>query len=177
MQGNVKKLSCLLLAAALALFLYVLLHELGHLIVMLSAGATITGFSIFTAHVSAVGGNYSNLSDLWLHANGAVLPVMVSLTFMLFYQSKAKSMLYHMFIYIFCLASVFSLLAWVAIPFAYMLGNAPVGDDVTNFLLNFAQTHHPLIVSAAALLIIAAGVAVMIRKGIISTAISIMRER
>ncbi|MGN0735322.1 MAG: hypothetical protein ACI4LP_05815, partial [Anaerovoracaceae bacterium] len=48
--------------------LYIFLHELGHMIVMLSAGATITSFGILTAHVSAEGGNYSTLSALWLHA-------------------------------------------------------------------------------------------------------------
>ena len=34
--------------------LYIFVHELGHLIVMLSAGATIEDFSIFTAHVTAM---------------------------------------------------------------------------------------------------------------------------
>lgn len=50
------------MSAGIAIFLYILLHEFGHMIIMLSVGATITDFSIFTAHVSADGGNYTDLS-------------------------------------------------------------------------------------------------------------------
>ena len=67
--------------------------------------------------------------------------------------------------------------AWVVIPFAYLQGNAPVADDVTQFLINFSQNHHPLIVSAVATLIIVIGVTVMIKKGIIQNFISLVKER
>lgn len=36
------------------------------MIVMLSVGETITHFSIFIAHVSAAGGNYTNLAEVRL---------------------------------------------------------------------------------------------------------------
>lgn len=161
----------------IASFLYILLHESGHLIVMLSAGATITDFSIITAHVSAVGGNYSNLSDLWLNANGALLPVIVSLVSMLLYKREKKNYFYIDFSYIFSLVPTMSMITWVIIPFLHMQGKAPIGEDVTNFLFHFTQSFHPLIVSVISVLIMIINITVMIKKDIIKNFILMIRER
>ena len=120
MQIKAKKVGATLLSALITVFIYILLHELGHMIVMLSAGATITDFSIFTAHVRGVGGNYTNLSNLWLHANGALLPVIVALIYALFYKKDAEGIFYHLFSYMFLLVPIASLFAWVIIPFLYI---------------------------------------------------------
>jgi len=176
MDNKVKKVLYVFASALLAIFLYIILHEGGHMIVMLSAGATITDFSILTAHVSGVGGNYTNVSDLWLHANGALLPVIVSFVYMLFYKKESRSMFYHIFSYMFCLITVGSLFAWVIIPFVYMQGNAPAGDDVTKFLYNFTHDYHPLFVSGAATLIIVVGIILMTKKEIIKTFIVEIRK-
>ena len=93
-NNRMKRVGFLLLSAGISLYLYILLHELGHMIVMLSAGATVTSFSIFTAHVSAAGGNYSTLSTLWLHANGALLPMAASFVYMLLYQKSSQRSFY-----------------------------------------------------------------------------------
>lgn len=177
MTNKIKRVMYVLLSALLELFLYILFHEAGHLIVMLSAGATITDFSIITAHVSAVGGNYTNLSDLWLQANGALLPVIVALVYMLFYKKEKKNFFYIVFSYVFSLIPIMSMLAWVIIPFLYMQGNAPIGDDVTNFLFNFTQSNHPLTVSVISLLIMAIGITVMIKKDIFKNFILMVKER
>ena len=175
MDNKVKKVLYVFASALLSIIIYIILHEGGHMIVMLSAGATITDFSILTAHVSGVGGNYTNASDLWLHANGALLPVIVSFVYMLFYKKEGRSMFYHIFSYMFCLIPVGSLFAWVIIPFVYMQGNAPAGDDVTKFLYNFTHDYHALLVSAVAVLIIAVGIILMIKKEIIKTFIVELR--
>lgn len=177
MANKTKRVMYVLCSALIVLFFYILLHELGHLIVMLSAGATITDFSIITAHVSAVGGNYTNLSDLWLNVNGALLPVIVALVYMLFYKKEKRNSFYIAFSYIVSLMPTMSLLAWVIIPFLYMQGNAPIGDDVTNFLLNFTQSYHPLIVSVISVLIMAIDITLMIKKDIIKNFILMIRER
>ena len=176
MDNKVKKVLYVFASALLAIFLYIILHEGGHMIVMLSAGATITDFSILTAHVSGVGGNYTNVSDLWLHANGALLPVIMSFVYMLFYKKESRSMFYHIFSYMFCLIPVGSLFAWVIIPFVYMQGNAPAGDDVTKFLYNFTHDYHPLFVSGAAMLIIVVGIILMIKKEVVKTFIVEIRK-
>ena len=176
MHSRTKKIAYILASLLIILFLYILLHEAGHLIVMLSAGATITDFSILTAHVSAVGGNYSDLSTLWLHANGAMFPVIVSFIYMLLYKKESKNSFYRIFSYAVSLVPICSLFAWVIIPFVYIRGNAPVNDDVTMFLLSFAQSDHPLIVSVAAVFMIAIGVVIMIKKGILKNFLLEIRE-
>ena len=69
-----------------------------------------------------------------------------------------------------------SLLVWVMIPFIYLQGSAPAGDDVTKFLDVFSQNHNPLIVSGAAALLLAVSITLMIRKGIIKNFILQMRK-
>ena len=177
MQRKLKTAAYLMLSLLIILPLYIFLHEFGHLTVMLFAGATVTDFSIFTAHVSAVGGNYSNLSALWLHANGALFPVLAALVYMIFYKEKKEGLFYRIFSYLFSLVPVGSLFAWVVIPFVCLHGKAPAGDDVTNFLHIFSQNHHPLIVSGVAIMIIAVSVVVMIKKGIVKNFISAVKER
>ena len=51
-------------SALLCILLYIILHETGHCIVAVSCGATVTDFSIFSAHMSYRGGNFTDLSDL-----------------------------------------------------------------------------------------------------------------
>lgn len=177
MNKKIKRIGYVLLSTGIAVFLYILLHEFGHMMVMLSAGATITDFSIFTAHVSADGGNYTNLSTMWMHANGAVLPLIVSYLYTLFYQRDSAKSLYRIFSYIVTLIPVCSILAWVILPFAYLRGNAPTNDDVTKFLAVFCENYHPLIVSAAAAALIGFGVVLMIEKRVIHNFIEEIKKK
>lgn len=167
MNKKLKSIGYILLSAGITLFLYILLHEFGHTMVMLSVGATIMDFSIFTAHVSAVGGNYTNLSEMWMYANGALFPLMISFLYTLSYKKDSARPLYRIFSYMLILVPVSSMLAWVIIPFDYLQGNAPVNDDVTKFLDVFCENYHPLMVSAAAAALIAIGVVLMIKKRLI----------
>lgn len=177
MNKKLKSIGYILLSAGIALFLYILLHEFGHTMVMLSVGATITDFSIFTAHVSAVGGNYTNLSGMWMHANGALFPLMISFLYTLSYKKDRTRPLYRIFSYMLILIPVGSMFAWVIIPFVYLQGNAPVNDDVTNFLDVFCENYHPLIVSAVAAALIAIGVVLMIKKRLIHNFIEEIKRK
>ncbi len=155
---------------------YVFLHESGHLVVMLSAGAVIDDFSILGAHVSAHGGEYTNISDLWLHANGAFLPLAAAFIYLLFYKRELNSIFYRTFSFFIGVIPICSLLAWVFIPVFFLNGNAPAGDDVTKFLLNFSQTGSPVIVSAAAVFLICIGVVLMIKKGVVKNYILLIKD-
>lgn len=174
MEKKLKRMGYLLLSAAAVLFLYVLLHESGHMIVMLSAGATITSFSIFTAHVSAAGGEYSTLSALWLDANGALLPLAASLVYMLLYRKGSQKSFYRIFSFLVTLIPTASLLAWVLIPFLFLGGNAPASDDVTHFLSAFP--YHPLIVSAVAAALIGISAVLIHKKRILRNDIEEIRQ-
>ena len=164
MKQKIKKVMLVFPAAALTIVIYIFLHEMGHLIVMVSAGATITDFSILTAHVSAIGGEDTTVSDLWLNVNGAMLPVVVGFLNMIFYNPKYKNTFYRFFMYMLALMPIGSLFAWLFLPIAYVNGNAPAADDVTKFLNNFSRNYHPLLVSLAAMVIVGSGVALMIKK-------------
>ncbi len=175
--NKVKKTLYLLISLLIGLLLYIFLHELGHLIVMLYAGAKIIDFSIVTTHVTAIGGNYSNLSNLWLHVNGMLFPEIVSIVYMLFYKKENSSSFYHIFSYIASLLPVCSGFAWVIVPLIYIQGNVPVHDDVTMFLHSFTQNYHPLIVSVVAMFIIATSASIMVKKGIVKNFIVEMRKQ
>lgn len=144
---------------------------------MLSAGAIIEDFSIFTAHVIATGGNYTKTGELWLQANGACLPMICMIVYLLFYKKDNTSSFYHFFSYVVALFPIGSMLAWVFIPFSYIDGNAPVSDDVTKFLNVFSQDYHPLVVSAAAVIIIGISIVIIVKKDIIRTVIKIVKEK
>ena len=166
----------LALSVLLILFLYILIHETGNLIVMLCAGDRITSFSILSAHVSGEGGSYTDTSDLWLHANGAFLPVLVSYIWMLLYRQDTENSFYRIFSWFVCLVPASSLLAWVYIPFLWMKGNAPAGDDVTKCLFNFSQSHHPLLVSLGAIILIAVSAVLAIRKQVVKNMFEAVRS-
>lgn len=58
-----KVIRMLIPAVLLSTFLYIPLHEFGHVIVLWTVGADITEFSILSVHVVYTGGEWSNLSD------------------------------------------------------------------------------------------------------------------
>ncbi|MBR4084002.1 MAG: hypothetical protein IKK33_06925 [Lachnospiraceae bacterium] len=176
MGHKMKKLVTIVFAILASGVAYIVLHELGHMIIMLSAGAKITEFSILTAHVTSVGGSYNNLSDLWLHVNGVAFPVIALMIYMLLYSKKTKNMFYRIFSFVFSVCTIGTMGAWVFIPFLYVQGNAPVGDDVTDFLYNFTHDHHPLLVSGVALFIMTVAIAIMIKKGIVKNYILEIRS-
>ena len=173
---KVKVLLYLILAAALGVLIYILLHETGHMIVMLSVGAKIESFSIFTAHVTASGGNYSEMSELWLHMNGAVLPIMCTYVYAMLYKKESKNLFYIFMSYIIALIPIGSLFAWVFVPFVYLDGSAPAADDMTKFLDIFSKEYSPLIVSAVAVLFIVIGIFIMIRKKILYNFFIVLKD-
>ena len=160
------KLAYVFFAFGIGALLYILIHETGHLIVMLSAGATIDDFSILTAHVSAHGGKYTDGSEMWMNANGAVLPIICSMAAMLFYKRSNQGAFYRIFYFFITFVPIGSTLAWVIIPILYAKGKAPAGDDVTKFLEIWTKYHSPYLVSAAAVLVIIAGVYIAAAVGI-----------
>lgn len=167
MKKRMNIIGWLLLSAGATVLLYILLHETGHMIVMLSAGAKITSFSILTAHVSAEGGNYTTASALWLHANGAILPMAASLVYMLLYRKDCRNSFFRMFSFLVGLVPTASMLAWVILPFLFLQEKAPAADDVTHFLTVFSEHSHPLIVSAVSAAVIAIAVALMMKRRIL----------
>lgn len=173
---KIKFIASLFLSALAAVVLYIILHETGHTIVVLSAGAKLTEFSILRAHVYYEGGDFTDFSDLWNHANGMFLPFVVCLVYGLFYNRNLKNTFYRLFSVVFSVICFIQTLAWVVIPFFYEPGTDPRGEDVKKFLYNFAQNHSPMLVTAGGAVLFAIGIAVMLRKGIIRNFMEEIKE-
>ena len=165
------------LSALLSILLYIVLHEAGHCIVAILCGATITEFSILSAHMNYSGGNFTALSALFLSANGILFPLFLSYIYAFLYRAAAKNKFYRMMSFFCTLIPAFSLLPWVALPIAYRFGFVfAENDDSMNFLYNFGSSHDPLWVTAAALILIAISVVLTIKKGILRNYVEVMKE-
>ncbi|MBU9724814.1 M50 family metallopeptidase [Diplocloster modestus] len=151
MNSKVKTVSFLLLSAFIMVPLYIVLHEGGHALVALLCGAKITSFSILGAHVSSVGGVYTSFTSSLHYSAGLLLPVLVSVLYMLCYQKERAGVFYRLFSFLFMALPTFSILAWILVPLLYLNGRAPVGDDATQFL--DASGLSPLLVILTALLL------------------------
>lgn len=162
--------------AVFSIFLYILLHEFGHVIVLWSVGADITEFSIASAHVNYTGGAWTNVSDRWMHLNGALFPIVISTFYMLLYRRNIESPYYRIFSGFIAIVPIASLLAWVVIPFLYMSGDAPANDDVTKFLYNFTHDHPAYWVSVAAVLVIAVPTFIVVKKGIVKNFVAEIKK-
>ncbi len=167
MKNKLKLILLLCLCILLELFVYLLLHETGHAIVVLSVGGTIDEFSILGAHVSSHGGTFSNATELWLDANGDILPLLFSLIYLFLYRSKSKCVFYRLFSFYVGLFPVLSLVSWVLSPLYYVNAYASKGDDITKFMSVFAQYSSPVIVSVIAAVLIGICLLLMIRKRVI----------
>jgi len=161
----------------IVLVLYIVLHEMGHCIVAVACGSTITEFSILTAHVSYAGGTYTNVSDMWVNVNGMLFPLILSYIYMLFYKKGKEDVHYRMFSYFVWLLPTGSLLAWVMIPIAYVNGDAPANDDVTKFLHHLSSDYHPIYVTLGALALIVLSVVLMLKKRIIQNFVVELRRK
>ncbi len=161
-----KALRLLVPAVLLSIFLYIILHEFGHVIVLWSVDADVTDFSIASAHVSYGGGNWTDVSDRWMHLNGMLFPLILAVLYMLLYRREIKNSFYRIFSGFVTLVPFGSLMAWIIIPFFYMSGRAPEGDDVTKFLFNFTHDYPAYLVSIVALLVMIVCIAIAVRKGI-----------
>lgn len=174
-QQITKPILYLLVSLPAVYVLYTFIHEAGHCIVAIACGARITEFSIVTAHMNAIGGNYSDFSTMWLNANGALLPYFAVIVYMLFYRKQATNSFYRLFSYLIVLGTTCSLLAWVMIPIIYLNGNAPAGDDCTKFLEIFEAYHNPILVTITALGLICISVFLMVKKRIVTNFIDTLR--
>lgn len=160
----------------ISILLYIILHELGHVIVLWLVDAEITEFSILSAHVSYNGGNWNNLSDKWLHLNGALFPLLVSLVYTMLYRKECTNRYYRVISGIFVLMPISSLLAWVFVPILYIFGQAPAGDDVYKFLYNFCFDYPAYVVSICAIVAMCCSAYLAVKKGVFGNFRMTMKE-
>ena len=161
----------------LSILLYIVLHEVGHCIVAILCGAAITEFSILSAHMTYSGGRFTDLSYLWLDANGVVFPLVLSYFHIFLYKATAKNKIYHIMSFLCALMPACSLLAWVVFPIAYRNGHVLAeGEDTVKFLYIFSSSYDPLWVSAVAVILIAISITLIVKKRIFHNFLEVRKE-
>ena len=180
MKNRLRRAVKIFPAFVIGMILYIAFHELGHLIVAVSAGATITEYSIIHAHTSWVGGTFTINKYLWVNVNGVLLPILLSYIYALTYSEKIKNGFYKAISFVVSVVPLGSLIAWVIIPILNTFGIMSKGladDDATKFVLYFSVGHHsPIWVSIGAAAMIALGVFIVVKKGIIRGWITYIRK-
>lgn len=161
MNIKVKVILSALVSIFLIIPIYIILHECGHSLVAMLCGAKITKFSVLDAYMSYEGGTFSLVELALFHAAGMLIPLFVSIIYMLIYRTEFTSIPYR----IFSLVSVFSLITWVFVPTLYLFGNAPINDDVTKFINS--SSIHPMVVMFVASIILICCIFIAYNKKII----------
>lgn len=165
MNRKGKVLISLFSSILIVMFCYIVFHEAGHSLVAVICGAEITEFSIISAHMSYVGGSFTNYTYALLHAAGMLMPVVNSFIYMLFYRCNYENIFYRIFSALFATVPFFSVVAWMLVPVLYIMGKAPENDDVTKFI-NVSGIN-PLIICIAAFVLFAGGIFLAWKKKII----------
>ena len=165
MNPAAKKLLSLFASILIAVPLYILLHEGGHGLVEVLCGARITDFSILGAYMRYEGGVFSPLALSLFHAAGMLLPVLLSVVYMLAYRTERTGVFYRIFSFVSLLIPVGSLLAWVIVPVLYMAGQVPPDDDVTKLISSSGLS--PWIVLLGAIALFAVCLSIAWRKKIL----------
>jgi hypothetical protein len=161
-------------SGVLMVYLYTLLHEGGHALVGILYGGKVNRFVLgLNAHVSISDAVYSQVGKALQNVAGLLLPLLFLIIALVVYQTKCKNALYHIFYGALWLSFSCSLLAWVIIPFMALFATPPMGDDITNLLMNTSL--HPLAVSLAALLLIAGLALLAFKRGLLCKIAEIFR--
>ena len=178
MEHRVKLIFTMISAMCLELLIYVILHEGGHTIVALIAGARITEFNILVnnAHMAYEGGNFTPFLNMWIDANGALLPLLVSYIYALFYKKNIRNRFYRIFSFLFCFVNAMQLMVWVITPFLYINGIKDMSDDSFKFIDKFNYYHNPLIISLVSAVRVGTGIFLVIKRGIFNSFIEVIKD-
>lgn len=154
-----------ILSACIVVPLYILCHEGGHALVALLGGAEITSFHIIGAYVGSEGGSFNTITSGLFLASGMLLPVLLSLSYMLLYKKASENRGYRIFSCMLTMAFSAPTAAWIVVPVLYLLNRAPAGDDVTKFL--DVTGMHPIVLIALSVTLLIVNIMLAWYKNII----------
>lgn len=156
------------------IIIYIILHEGGHSLVAMGCGAKITKFSIIGAYMCYEGGTFNSCTLALFNAAGMLLPLLLSIIFIIFYNKKSTNSFYRIFSFMVIVVPLGSLIAWFFVPVLYLVGSAPVNDDITKFINHSGIP--PLLVTIVALLVFILLVFICWRKKILQNYYSTVRS-
>jgi len=163
MKNKMKLICFLIISFTITTIIYRAFHELGHCLIAVLCGATVTNIDIFNGSMSYVGGSFNNIRLALLHISGVILPVIMCLIFL--YAKEKVGFVYNMFVvmlYFNTIISVGALQAWVVVPLLGMYGTASADDDVIKFI-NVLDVH-PMHVSISAIVFITVFIVVVLKR-------------
>lgn len=132
---------------------YIFIHELGHGIVVIASGGRITRLSIALARTWYDGADTSPWAVSLNNIAGMLLPVLLSLAGLFFYQNKVRSFIYQFAYGLFLVMTTSSVLVWIFLPVISLFAQTSPTDDVTRFLVS--SNLPPLLVAVMGIIIIA----------------------
>lgn len=153
MNQKAKKIIFLFISLVFSVPAYVVLHEAGHSLVAIFCGAKITKFSILEAYMNYDGGVFTETSLSLFNIAGMLLPVLLSIAYMMFYRSASVNQFYRIFSFIALLMPIGAIGSWIFVPILYLFDMAPAGDDVSKFIVSSGIVPWIVVLGAIALLV------------------------
>ena len=176
-QAKLKTFISILLFVPIWFFVYAFLHEAGHALVGIAYGGTIERFVFwnFNPHVVIVGANYSQIGKPLMNVAGILLPILISVIAISFYNLKIKFAGYHLCCFTAILSLVLGAFAgWVIIPIRSLFTLSVMHEDMVRFSYNAG--FHPVLVSLMGLFLIGAFTFFAHKKGILAGAWSALNS-
>lgn len=165
MNKKIKYIISIVISCIILLYLYTFLHEGGHALIAIIYGGKVDKLILgLNAHVQTSGAVFTPFGEALFNSMGVLLPVIFLFVALIAYRTVIKHAFYHIFYGLISICITSTLLVWVIIPFMALFASPPAGDDSTKFL-NVTGLN-PLAVMAAAVLIIAALVILIFKKGL-----------
>lgn len=157
------------------MYAYTLFHELGHGIIGVIAGGKIVNIALgFNAHITIVDANYNDFTYALMNAFGVLLPLLILLIALLFYNKNSKKIEYHIIYIISAIGTIGSTLAWIILPLVSIFTSVPENDDITKFLNTTGL--NPIIISLISFLVLTSLVILIYKKGLFLKLTEIRKE-
>lgn len=153
MNQKVKKIIFLFISLIFSVPAYIILHEAGHSLVAILCGAKITKFSIFEAYMNYDGGVFTETSLSLFNIAGMLLPVLLSIAYMMFYRSTSVNQFYRIFSFIALVMPIGAIGSWIFVPILYLFDMAPAEDDVSKFIVSSGIAPWIVVLGAIMLLV------------------------
>ena len=116
-------------------------------------GAKITKFSILEAYMNYDGGVFTETSLSLFNIAGMLLPVLLSIAYMMFYRSTSVNQFYRIFSFIALVMPIGAISSWIFVPILYLFDMAPAGDDVSKFIVSSGIAPWIVVLGAITLLV------------------------
>ena len=117
-------------------------------------GAKITKFSIFEAYMNYDGGVFTETSLSLFNIAGMLLPVLLSIAYMMFYRSTSVNQIFiEFFSFIALVMPIGAIGSWIFVPILYLFDMAPAEDDVSKFIVSSGIAPWIVVLGAITLLV------------------------